>query len=143
MPAMNVLANLFVTIYNTEARRKSECVVLPTSKIGKDALSTLKEHGYIKDYERIEDNRGGKFKIELMAKITKCGAISPRFKVKKDEYLEWEKQLGEKIDHMVIEELDIPLENKVSQAHQMKKDMVEVQDGVRDVVAMYQSKNMT
>ena len=34
MPAMNVLANLFVTIYNTEARRKSECVVLPTSKIG-------------------------------------------------------------------------------------------------------------
>ena len=24
MPAMNVLANLFVTIYNTEARRKSE-----------------------------------------------------------------------------------------------------------------------
>ena len=33
-----------------------------------------------------------KFKIELMAKITKCGAISPRFKVKKDEYLEWEKQ---------------------------------------------------
>ena len=92
MPAMNVLANLFVTIYNTEARRKSECVVLPTSKIAKEALSTLKEHGYIKDYARTEDNRGGKFKIELMAKITKCGTISPRFKVKKDEYLEWEKQ---------------------------------------------------
>ena len=73
MPAMNVLANLFVTIYNTEARRKSECVVLPTSKVGKEALNTLKEHGYIKDYQRIEDNRGGKFKIELMAKITKCG----------------------------------------------------------------------
>ena len=27
-----------------------------------------------------------------MAKITKCGAISPRFKVKKDGYLECEKQ---------------------------------------------------
>ena len=83
MPAMNVLANLFVTIYNTEARRKSECVVLPTSKIAREALSTLKQHGYIKDYERTEDNRGGKFKIELTAKITKCGAISPRFKVKR------------------------------------------------------------
>ena len=92
MPAMNVLANLFVTIYNTEARRKSECVVLPTSKIAKEALNTLKQHGYIKDYERTEDNRGGKFRVELLAKITKCGAISPRFKVKKDEYLEWEKQ---------------------------------------------------
>ena len=92
MPAMNTLANLFVTIYNTEARRKSECVVLPTSKIGTDVLSTLKKDGYIKDYERTEDNRGGKYKINLIAKITKCGAISPRFKVKKDEYLEWEKQ---------------------------------------------------
>ena len=50
MPAMNTLANLFVTIYNTEARRKSECVVLPTSKIGTDVLSTLKKDGYIKDY---------------------------------------------------------------------------------------------
>ena len=44
---------------------------------------------------------------------------------------------------MVIEELDIPLENKVSQAHQMKKDMAEVQDGAKDVDAMYQFKNMT
>ena len=92
MPAMNVLANLFVTIYNTEARRKSECTVLPTSKIGGDVLNTLKKDGYIKDFERTEDKRGGKFHIELLAKITKCGAISPRFKVKKDEYLEWEKQ---------------------------------------------------
>ena len=55
-------------------------------------LDLLKKDGYIKDYERTEDNRGGKYKIDLMAKITKCGAISPRFKVKKDEYLEWEKQ---------------------------------------------------
>ena len=39
MPAMNVLANLFVTIYNTESRRKGECTVLPTSKIGGDVLS--------------------------------------------------------------------------------------------------------
>ena len=56
MPAMNVLANLFVTIYNTEARRKGECVVLPTSKIGTNVLETLKKDGYIKDYERTEDN---------------------------------------------------------------------------------------
>ena len=70
MPAMNVLANLFVTIYNTEARRKSECVVLPTSKIGTNVLSTLKKDGYIKDYARTEDNRGGKYKIDLMLERT-------------------------------------------------------------------------
>ena len=92
MPAINVLANVFTTIDNTESRRKSECIIMPTSKLSGEVLSTLKKDGYIKDYERTEDNRGGKYKINLIAKITKCGAISPRFKVKKDEYLEWEKQ---------------------------------------------------
>ena len=33
-----------------------------------------------------------KFKIKLLAKITKCGAISPRFKVKTDEFNNWEQQ---------------------------------------------------
>ena len=69
MPAMNILANLFVTIDNT-----------------------LKKDGYIEDYEHIDDNRGGKFKIKLLAKISKCGSISPRFKVKKSEYGKWEQQ---------------------------------------------------
>ena len=92
MPAMNILANLFVTIDNTESRRKSECVVLPTSKIAIEVLSALKKDGYIEDYEHIEDNRGGKFKIKLFAKISKCGSITPRFKVKKDEYSDWERQ---------------------------------------------------
>ena len=92
MPATNVLANLFVTIDNTESRRKAECVVLPTSKLAVNVLDTLKKDGYIKDFEHIDDKRGGKFKIELIAKISKCGAITPRFKVKKDEYSDWEQQ---------------------------------------------------
>jgi len=92
MPATNVLANLFVTLYNNEARRKNECIVLPTSKLGIEVLKTLQKDGYIGEFERIEDKRGGKFKIKLLAKITKCGAISPRFKVKKSEYQNWEQQ---------------------------------------------------
>ena len=92
MPATNVLANLFVTLYNNEARRKNECVVLPTSKLGVEVLKTLQKDGYIGEFERIEDKRGGKFKIKLLAKITKCGAISPRFKVRKTEYQNWEQQ---------------------------------------------------
>ncbi len=92
MPASNVLANLFVTLYNNEARRKRECVVLPTSKLGVDVLETLKRDGYIGEFEHVDDKRGGKFKIKLLAKITKCGAISPRFKVKTDEFNRWEQQ---------------------------------------------------
>jgi small subunit ribosomal protein S8 len=90
MPATNVLANLFVTLYNTEARRKSECVVIPTSKLAIEVLKTLEKEGYVGKFEYIDDNRVGKFKIQLLAKITKCGAITPRFKVKKTEYSGWE-----------------------------------------------------
>ena len=92
MPSTNFLANLFVTIDNTESRRKSECTILPASKLSVSVLNVLKKDGYIKNFEHIDDKRGGKFKIELLAKITKCGSITPRFKVKKDEYSSWEQQ---------------------------------------------------
>ena len=92
MATNNVLANLFTTLFNTEDRRKGNCVIVPTSKLGFEVLQTLKNEGYIGEFERVEDNRGGKFKINLLAKITKCGAITPRFKVKKDEYNTWEQQ---------------------------------------------------
>ena len=92
MPASNVLSNLFVTLYNNETRRKSECTILPTSKLGIEVLKTLQKDGYIGEFEHVDDKRGGKFKIKLLAKITKCGAISPRFKVKNDEFNNWEQQ---------------------------------------------------
>ena len=65
---------------------------MPTSKQGGEVLSTLKKDGYIEDFEYFDDKRGGKFKVKLLAKISKCGSISPRFKVKKDEYGVWEQQ---------------------------------------------------
>jgi len=92
MPAINILANLFTTLYNTEDRRKEQCVILPTSKIALQVLKTLKNEGYIGEFEEIDDKRGGKFIIQLLAKITKCGAVTPRFKVKKDEYNQWEQK---------------------------------------------------
>ena len=90
MPSTNILANLFVTLYNTEARRKGECVVLPSSKLGMKVLETLQSHNYIGEFEHVDDKKGGKFKIQLLARISKCGAITPRFKVKKGDYVKWE-----------------------------------------------------
>ena len=92
MPTNNILANLFTTLFNTEDRRKDNCIVVPTSKLGIEVLNTLKKEGYIGEFEHVNDKRGGKFKIKLLAKISKCGAITPRFKVKKDEYGVWERQ---------------------------------------------------
>ena len=92
MPTNNILANLFTTLFNTEDRWKNSCVILPTSKLGLEVLKTLKNEGYIGEFEHINDKLGGKFKIQLLAKITKCGTITPRFKVKKNEYNNWEQQ---------------------------------------------------
>ena len=69
MPTNNILANLFTTLFNTEDRRKSNCVVMPTSKLGIEVLKTLKNEGYIGEFERVDDNRGGKFKIELILSL--------------------------------------------------------------------------
>ena len=102
MPANNIISNLFTTIFNTEDRRKNNCVVLPTSKLGTEILKTLKNEGYIGEFEHIDDKRGGKFKIQLLAKITKCGAITPRFKVKKDEYNVWEQQFLPSYDRGIL-----------------------------------------
>jgi len=42
MPTNNIIANLFTTLFNTEDRRKNNCIVIPTSKLGMEVLKTLK-----------------------------------------------------------------------------------------------------
>jgi small subunit ribosomal protein S8 len=102
MPTTNILANLFVTLYNSEARRKDKCLVYPTSKLGVEVLKALHRDGYIGEVEYIDDKRGGKFLISLLARITKCGAISPRFKVRSDEYTYWERQYLPSYDRGIL-----------------------------------------
>ena len=92
MPALNVVSNLFTTLYNNEARRKKECLVSPSSKFASEILRVLQKYRFIGEFELIDDNRMGKFRIQLLAKINKCGIITPRYNLKKDEYLNWERQ---------------------------------------------------
>ncbi|HSF01045.1 MAG TPA: 30S ribosomal protein S8 [Nitrososphaeraceae archaeon] len=92
MPALNIVSNLFNTLYNNEIRRKKECLVLPASKFASEILRVMQKYRYIGEFEQIDDNRMGKFRIQLLSKINKCGIITPRYSVKKDQYLNWERQ---------------------------------------------------
>jgi small subunit ribosomal protein S8 len=92
MPALNIVSNLFNTLYNNEARRKKECLVVPSSRFASEILRVLQKYRFIGEFEQIDDNRMGKFRIQLLAKINKCGIITPRYNVKKGEYLDWERQ---------------------------------------------------
>jgi small subunit ribosomal protein S8 len=49
-------------------------------------------NGYIGEFEFIDDGRLGKFKVQLLGRINKCGAIKPRFPSKVDEFESWEKK---------------------------------------------------
>ena len=92
MPALNVLSNLFTTLYNNESRRKKECIVIPASRFASEILQVMQKNRYIGEFEQIDDGRSGKFRIQLLAKINKCGIVTPRFSVKKGGYLDWERQ---------------------------------------------------
>ncbi|GBC75073.1 30S ribosomal protein S8 [archaeon HR06] len=92
MPAKDLLANLFSTILNNEMRYKKECVVIPASKLCSEVLKVMQRYRYIGEFELIDDGLSGKFRIQLLGRITKCGVISPHFSVKKNEYSKWERQ---------------------------------------------------
>ena len=89
---MDTLANGLITIINNEMRNKRECIIDPASKLLGRILRIIQLNGYIGEFEFIDDGRAGKFKIQLLGRINKCGAIRPRFPVKADRFEEWEKK---------------------------------------------------
>jgi small subunit ribosomal protein S8 len=89
---MDTLANGLTTVINNEMRNKRECIISPASKLLGRILRIMQLNGYIGEFEFIDDGRSGKFKVQLLGRINKCGAIRPRFSVKVDKFEEWEKK---------------------------------------------------
>ena len=92
MSVNDPLLNALATIMNNELRNKRECVVNPASKMIGHVLRLLQKKGYIGQFEFVDDGRFGKFKIQLLGRINKCGAIRPRYYAKVEKLEEWEKQ---------------------------------------------------
>jgi len=89
---MDTVSNGLTTIINNEARNQRECIISPASKLLGRVLRIMQLNGYIGEFEFIDDGRSGKFKVQLLGRINKCGAIRPRFSVRIDEIEEWEKK---------------------------------------------------
>ncbi|RJS74548.1 30S ribosomal protein S8 [Candidatus Bathyarchaeota archaeon] len=88
---MDTIANGLTTMMNNELRRKKECIISPASKLLGDILRVIQMNGYIGEFEFIDDGRSGKFRVQLLGRINKCGAIRPRFAVKAKDIEKWEK----------------------------------------------------
>ncbi len=92
MTLLDPLANALTTIVESEKRRLRECLVWPASKLMGQVLRVMQKNGYIGEFEFIDDGRSGKFKIQLLGRINKCGVVKPRYPVKLDELEFWEKR---------------------------------------------------
>ena len=55
-------------------------------------VGMLQKNGYDGEFEFIDDGRSGKFIVQLLGRVNKCGAIRPRYYVKVDDFELWEKR---------------------------------------------------
>ncbi|VDO92040.1 unnamed protein product [Soboliphyme baturini] len=81
MVRMDVLADALRSISNAEKRGKRQVLIRPCSKVIVRFLTVMMKHGYIGEFEIVDDHRAGKIVVNLNGRINKCGVISPRFDV--------------------------------------------------------------
>ncbi|XP_046306270.1 small ribosomal subunit protein uS8-like [Marmota monax] len=81
MVHVNVLADALKSINNAEKRGKLQVLGRPSFKVIIWFLHVMMKHGYIGEFEIIDDHRAGKIVVSLTGRLNKCGVISPRFDV--------------------------------------------------------------
>ncbi|KAI9020105.1 40S ribosomal protein S22-A [Phycomyces blakesleeanus] len=89
MVRVSILNDCLNNINNAESRGKRQVLIRPSSKVIVKFLSVMQKHGYIGEFEEIDDHRSGKIVIQLNGRLNKCGVISPRFNVKLTELEKW------------------------------------------------------
>eukprot|EP00997_Jenningsia_sp_PLL12_P009481 NODE_6457_length_509_cov_57.584783_g5623_i1.p1 GENE.NODE_6457_length_509_cov_57.584783_g5623_i1~~NODE_6457_length_509_cov_57.584783_g5623_i1.p1 ORF type:complete len:131 (+),score=31.52 NODE_6457_length_509_cov_57.584783_g5623_i1:57-449(+) len=82
MVKMNFLNDALRSILNAEKAGKRQVLLRPTSKTLVKFLRVMQKHGYINDFEIVDDKRSGKIVVDLNGRLNKVGVISPRFDLK-------------------------------------------------------------
>lgn len=85
------LSNALITLKNAERSGYRSCKIKASKLIG-NVLRVLKDYGYIKGFEYVDDKRGSTYQIELSGRINDCGAVRPRFSAKKIDFEKFEKR---------------------------------------------------
>ncbi len=87
----DIIANALSKIDNAERIGRHEIVAHPASALLRSILTIMNEHNYIGIFEESKDSRGSRLVVPLLGKINRCGAIKPRYVVKKDALETYEK----------------------------------------------------
>ncbi|KAL0234078.1 hypothetical protein PCE1_001116 [Barthelona sp. PCE] len=89
MVRINTLNDALNAIVTAERNGRPQVLIRPASKIIIRFLRVMQKHGYIGDFEFIDDHRSGKIVINLLGHINKAAVISPRFDVKVADIEKW------------------------------------------------------
>jgi small subunit ribosomal protein S15Ae len=89
MVRVSVLNDALKTMYNAEKRGKRQVLLRPSSKVVIKFLQVMMRHGYIGEFEFVDDHRGGKLVVELNGRLNKCGVISPRYDLRHGDIETW------------------------------------------------------
>ncbi|KAG2299741.1 hypothetical protein Bca52824_036213 [Brassica carinata] len=93
MVRISVLNDGLKSMYNAEKRGKRQVMIRPSSKVIIKFLTVMQKHGYIGEFEYVDDHRSGKIVVELNGRLNKCGVISPRFDIGVKEIEGWTARL--------------------------------------------------
>jgi len=86
------LANALSKIKQQDKMGRPFVYIQPCSAIIKQVLDIMNAHHYIGTYEEVTTARGGMLKVHLLGSVNSCGVIKPRFSVKKDDFVKFEKR---------------------------------------------------
>jgi len=81
MVRVSVLNDALTAIVNAERKGKRQVLLRPSSKVIFRFLQVMMKHGYIGEFEIVDDKRSGKIVVDLVGRINKCGVICPRFDI--------------------------------------------------------------
>ena len=86
------LANALSQILNNQRGGKRECVVRPISTIITQVIEILHAKGYLGSWKTVLSLKGSTMALNLLGTINNCGAIKPRYSVKRDGFEKFEKR---------------------------------------------------
>ena len=92
MSLNNPLATVLSRIQNAERLGKRELTTHVNSKVIRAVLQILKDEGYIAAFTETPDKKGASLTITLCGRLNKTGVITPKFNVKTEDFVQFEKR---------------------------------------------------